>query len=318
MSITPVLEVAIGLFVVYYILGSVVSQATKMITESLETRGLALQVYLKKIVGEKKLGDLINLPQVNALKPIRYKGVLSVFTSATESKMLEKIPAPVLVDAFFDLTGLTGAKNVDPAQLTAIINQLPDSEGKQAMLNWINQGVTNINDLRARTTTYFTGMLDQAAARFRANARSIVILFSIGITVVFGTDSIQLAKDLWNNAELRAIATAKANIVVQNGGTNASLESLVKDLGDLTINIGWWQHLALPAPGSSAGNWTLFVFLKILGLSITAAAVSQGSSFWYDVLKKLAAPGKSDGGSSSISSSISSSSSSSDNPDASG
>jgi hypothetical protein len=194
-----------------------------------------------------------------------------------------------------------------------MINQLPESEGKQAVLSWINQGVTNLNDLRARTTAYFTGMLDQAAAKFRANARSIVILFSIGITVVFGTDSIQLVKDLWNNAELRAIAAAKADIVIQKEGTNVGLESLVKDLGDLTINIAWWQHLALPAPGSSAGGWAFFVFLKILGLTITAIAVSQGSSFWYDVLKKMSTPtsstasASSSGGGSSSSSSSSSS-----------
>ena len=34
----------------------------------------------------------------------------------------------------------------------------------------------------------------------------------------------------------------------------------------------------------------MFIFLKVLGLGITAAAVSQGSSFWYDLLKKIVSP----------------------------
>jgi hypothetical protein len=291
MSIPQILEVAIGLIFVYYILGSIVSLVTQWINESLETRGIALERYLIKIVGDKKLGELVELPQMKALRPIRYKNLLSVFGSVTEPKKIEKIPVSMLVDAYFDIVGITG-KNLEPSQLTDLINQLPPSEGKDAVINWINQGVTNVNDLRTRTTAYFTGLMDQAAATFRSNARSFVIILSIGVTLVFGTDSIQLAKALWNSSELRAIATAKADMVVAQEGANASLESLVKDLGDFSIKIGWWQT-ERPAAGAGAMDWVWFVVLKVLGLGLTAMAVSQGSSFWYDLLKKLVTPTKS-------------------------
>jgi hypothetical protein len=311
MSIPQVLEVAIGLILVYYILGSIVSLITQWINEMLETRAVALERYLIKIMGEKNLGDLTNLPQMKALRPIRYKGFLSVFGSATEPKRIEKIPVATLVDAYFDITGLTGNKELNLLQLAELVDKLPDSEGKQAFINWINQGVTNINDLRARTTAYFTGLMDQAAATFKANARSFVIMLSLVITLLFGTDSIQLAKTLWNNAELRALAAAKAQMVVAQEGANASIDDLIKELGDLTIRIGWWQS-DHPAAGAATMDWVWFVVLKALGLGLTAAAVSQGSSFWYDVLKKLSAPAtstssskSSDGGSSSSASSSS-------------
>src|SRR6266542_140491 len=202
MSIPQILEVAIGLIVVYYLLGSVVSLVTQWINETLESRGKALEQYLIKIVGDKKIGELISLPQLQALRPIRYKNFLSVFGSATEPKKLEKIPVATLVDAFFDLSGLTTKKEMDLLQLADLIDKLPDSEGKQAFIGWINQGVISIEDLRKRTTDYFCGLLDQAADTFRARARSFVILLSIAVTLVFGTDSILLAKTLWNNAEL--------------------------------------------------------------------------------------------------------------------
>lgn len=311
MSFPQVLEVAIGLILVYYILGSIVSLVTKWINEMLDTRGIALERYLKKIVGEQNLGDLVNLPQMKALRPIRYKNVLSVFGSVTEPKKIEKIPVATLVDAYFDMTGLTGNKDLNLLQLAELVDKLPDSEGKQAFINWINQGVTNINDLRARTTAYFTGLLDQAAATFKANARSFVIMLSLGITLLFGTDSIQLAKTLWNNAELRALAAAKAEMVVQQEGADASIDDLIQELGDLTIKIGWWQS-ERPAAGAAAMEWVWFIVLKALGLGLTAAAVSQGSSFWYDLLKKLTAPAtstssskSSDGASSSSASSTS-------------
>jgi len=311
MSISQTLEVVIGLIFIYYVLGSIVSMVTQWINEFLETRGKALERYLVRIVGDKKIEDLVKLPQLQALRPIRYKNIFSVFGAVTEPKRIEKVPVSTLVDAYFDLVGLTANKDLNLMQLAELVDKLPDSEGKQAFINWINQGVTNIDDLRKRTTAYFTGLMEQASATFRANARSFVIILSIAVTVLFGTDSIQLAKALWTNAELRAIATAKAQMVVQQEGATASLDDLIRQLGDITIKIGWWQT-ERPAAGADAMTWVSFVLLKILGLSLTAVAVSQGSSFWYDLLKKITSPAtstsssKSGGGDSSSSSSSSS------------
>jgi hypothetical protein len=309
MSVSQVLEVAIGLIVIYYILGSVVSFTTKLINEFFESRGKALEQYLIKLVGDKKIGDLINLPQMQALRPIRYKGFLSVFGSVTEPKMIEKIPVATLVDSFFDIAGLTAKKELSLLELAELIDKLPDSDGKRAFISWINQGVTNLTDLRARTTAYFNGILEQAAETFRARARSFVIILSIGITVLFGTDTIQLAQALWTNGELRAIAVAQADIVVAQGGTTADLSDIIDDLAKFSIKVGWWQTQQFPQ-SSNVLDWSSFVFLKILGLGITAVAVSQGASFWYDLLKKLSSPAtssssskSSDGGSSSSASS---------------
>ena len=311
MSISQALEVVIGLIFIYYVLGSIVSLVTQWINEFLETRGKALERYLVKIVGDKKIEDLIKLPQLQALRPIRYKNFLSVFGSVTEPKKIEKIPVSTLVDAYFDLVGLTSKENLNLIQLAELVDKLPDSEGKQAFILWIQQGVTNIDDLRKRTTAYFTGLMEQASSTFRANARSFVIILSIGVTVLFGTDSLQLARTLWTNAELRALTVAKAEMVVQQEGTDATIDDLIKELGDMTIKIGWWQT-ERPAAGSDVTTWIYFILLKVLGLGITAAAVSQGSSFWYDLLKKITSPttssssSKSSGGESSSSSSSSS------------
>lgn len=295
MSISQALEVVISLIFIYYVLGSIVSLITQWMNEFFETRGKALEYYLIKIVGDKKIEVLVNLPQLQALRPIRYKNLFSVFNSSTVAKKIEKIPVATLVDAYFDMIGLTANKELNLIQLAELVDKLPDSEGKQAFIKWINQGVTGIDDLRKRTAAYFTGILDQAAATFRSNARSFVIMLSIAITVLFGTDSIQLVNDLWLNAELRALSTAKAEMVVQQEGVDATIEDLIQELGDLTLKVGWWQT-EHPADGADVMTWVYFVLLKILGLGLTIFAVSQGSSFWYDLLKKIVSPTKVLGG----------------------
>ena len=244
-----------------------------------------------RIVGDKQVGDFVKLPQLEALRPIRYKNMFSVFTSATEPKKVEKIPAATLVESYFDFVGLTANTEVNADGLKNIITVLPETETRQAILKWIDQGVNNVEELRKRTTTYFSGVMEQASSTFKSNARSFVIVLSILLTLLLGTDSIELAKTLWTNAGVRALAVAQAQVAVQQEGADANIDDLIQQLGALNIvHIGWWQ---MTPPD---GNWVLYVVLKILGLSLTAAAVSQGSSFWYDLLKKVVSKGGGGGG----------------------
>lgn len=290
MSFPQILEVVVGLILVYYIMGSIVSMISQMIMDSLETRGAALEKYLTKIAGDKTV-DLTSLPQIRALQPIRYAHWWKLF-GAHQEKKVEKVPAATLVDAFFDMAGLTSQKDLSAEELTSIIGKLPDSESKQAMLNWINQGVTNINQLKSRTHAYFAGLMDQAAATFKANARAIVILFSIILTLLLGTDSIQLANDLWSDAGLRAVAQAQAAALAQQSQGAPDLSTLFNQLGALSIRTGWWQTRLFPAQAAPL-EIARYVLLKLAGLAVTAAAVSQGSSFWYDILKRITGAGTS-------------------------
>jgi hypothetical protein len=284
MSFPQIFEVAIGLILIYYIMGAIVSTITQIVTESLETRGVALEKYLMKIAGDKTV-DLTNLPQIKALRPIRYANWWNVLGAGTEEKKVEKIPADTLVNAFFDITGLTAQQSMSAEDLTGLISHLPDSEGKQALLHWIQQGVTNISDLRTRTNDYITGILNQASFTFKARARSFVIIFSLLITLLFGTDSIQLAKDLWSDAGLRAVASEQATIIAAQPGQTTDMTALFNQLGSLSFRVGWWEGQSLPSSKDFV-DWLNFILLKLLGLGITAVAVSQGSSFWYDLLKK--------------------------------
>ena len=285
MSFPQILEVAIGLVLIYYVMGAVVSTITQMVTEAMETRGASLEKYLLKIAGDKTF-DLTNLPQIKALRPIRYANWWNVFGAGTEEKRVEKIPAATLVDAFFDISGLTAQQSMSADDLTGLIGKLPDSEGKQALLRWIQQGVTNINDLRARTNDYISGSLNQASATFKARARSLVIIFSLLITLLFGTDSIQLAKDLWADAGLRAVAAQQASVITSQQGQVPDISALINQLSALSFRIGWWRSQTLPPPTNFLA-WLNFLFLKLVGLGITALAVSQGSSFWYDLLRRM-------------------------------
>lgn len=284
MTFPQALEVVISLVLVYYILGLVVSAFTQVTMDSLETRSAALERYLKKVFGDKAI-DVLTLPQIRSLQPIKYSSWTGIIGASTEAKRVEKIPVPFLVNAFLDQAGLTKAKEMSAEELTACAQALPDSEGKYALLAWVEMGITGFDELQERATEYFTGIVEQAEESFAAISRSMMVTFAMLITLLTGIDTIQVAQEFWKNAGLRAVAVAGSNIVVENPNGNGGKAPVTVDLTQLNLKIGWLAN-DWPSNGSF-GDWIVFIFLKIIGLIITAACTSQGSEFWYRLLKKL-------------------------------
>jgi len=285
MSIPQILAVFIAMAVVYYLLGMIVSFFTSRLTEFFETRGTVLQEYIKQIVGNKKVEDFYKLPQLESLKPIRYAGFLGTILGQVEVKdKIEKIPVANLTDAFFDFTMIGNKKEKYTADgLKKAVEALPDSTAKTKMLDLINQKVTDVEKLREKMSLWFGGLMDQAAMHYKAKARWIVILLSIGVTIAFAADTIDLARQFWNDSTLLSIATAKASAIVDKQPA-ADLTTLAAELGELKIQLGWGPMIA-DFKAQTADKQLPWMLWKILGLALTAAAVSQGSSFWYDILK---------------------------------
>lgn len=282
-----ILDFGLPIVLVYFVLSIVSSTLSQIVMDTLEIRGKTLERYLTLIAGDHA-DDLLRLPQLRALQPIKFKSWLSIFGARTEPKKLENIPVPVLVDAFFSILGL-GNKNKkkSASEIKKAVLGMPESEGKRALLNWLEQGVSNLEDLRNNTNIYFSGLLEQSVATANAHSRSFVIQFAIGMVLLLNVDSIQIARDMYHGSQLQAVAAAQAEAIVQQENlTETDLTQLVADLDSLSfIEIGWFS-VTLPNPGTAI-NWMSFIGLKIIGLAITSVFASQGSSFWFDILAKF-------------------------------
>ena len=286
-----ILDYGLPLVFVYFVLSLISSTLSQILMDTFEVRGKTLERFLILIAGENA-DDLLNLPQIRALQPIKFKSWLSIFGAQTEPKKLENIPIPVLVDAFFSLIGLGSSKKKQGVrEIKTAIRKMPESGGKQALLNWLEQGISNLEDLRSNTQVYFSGLLEQAIATANARSRSFVILFAVFMVVLFNVDSIQMVRDLVygprEEAAARALAAAQAEAIVQQEDANvAVLVAQLEMLDDLDfIKLGWFS-LTLPRTNSVL-DWAGFIVLKIVGLAITAVFASQGSTFWFDLLAKF-------------------------------
>lgn len=282
-----ILDYGLPLVFVYFVLSLISSTLSQILMDTFEVRGKTLERFLILIAGENA-DDLLNLPQIRALQPIKFKSWFSIFGAQTEPKKLENIPISVLVDAFFSLMGLGNTKKKQGIrEIKAAIRKMPESGGKQALLNWLEQGISNLEDLRLNTQVYFSGLLEQSVATANARSRSFVISFAVFMVIFFNVDSIQIVEDLIYGPQLRALVAAQAEAIVQQDSTDiVEINDMLETLDDLDyIRFGWFS-LTLPRTNSIL-DWAGFIASKIVGLTITAVFASQGSTFWFDLLAKF-------------------------------
>lgn len=115
---------------------------------------------------------------------------------------------------------------------------------------------------------------------YKRNIHTVVNATSLIFSLWFNIDSLAIGKFLWTNQVQRAAINAIAENIAQSDQPPdkkiADINILKQSLAALGLPWGW-EGSSLPL-----GLWPQ----KILGLLITTIAVSQGSSFWYDVLRK--------------------------------
>ena len=141
-----------------------------------------------------------------------------------------------------------------------------------------NRGTQLVSDIES----WFDQTMVKAGATFTAHARRIVIVLALAVTLVTGVDSIDIAQQLWNQPNLRAVASAKAVEIAEGAELEEDITVLITTLDELQLEYhnDWWNtRNTAEAPNG--------IPLKALGLLITWVAVAQGSSFWYDVMKKV-------------------------------
>jgi hypothetical protein len=158
------------------------------------------------------------------------------------------------------------------------------AEAKTKATNW---GST-LKEFRASLEKWFDDNMQRLNGWYKRKTQAIVLVLALIICFSLNIDSIGIAGALYDNPILReylvTTATTKTTDNTSLQTDNVTVEELKTELDSLGLPIGWstetGQRNAVPvdAPGRT---------LKVIGILVTVFAVSLGSSFWYDLLKKL-------------------------------
>lgn len=309
MSALHMLDVAIGLIVVFLLVSLICTALAEVIEGMLKQRSKNLL---------RGISELLQDPNANGLAKKFYEHPLIAglyrdnFDKTKPTKLPSYIPGRIFALAMIDIV-----KPLTPGEATDESTSHVSEEDKNsiaAQKNNIETVIKNLvlvsgadmNKTVAEIENWFNGSMDRISGWYKRKVQRILIFLGLVVAVVMNVDTIAVFKSLTNDTDLRnslvaaAQEYAKPQAATDSTGSqttpNQRLEMNSKKLRELRLPIGWdWKKPdELQNDPKYVTNYTLAIpeggsdyFFKILGWLLTALAVSLGSSFWFDALNKM-------------------------------
>jgi hypothetical protein len=304
------LDVAIGLAFVYFVFSMLASGVNEAIASVFALRARYLERGMRSMLehpgeGGKLLGQVVNHPLVRSLvrdaNTVADTGKLKKRWKPWRRPLPSYLPSRTFSLALLDtLAPPDGARDRRDAlqRLRAALAEpksdavklLPD-DARKTLESLVVDAGRDHDQLRASIENWFDDTMDRVSGWYKR--RTTIILFLIGVVVAgtFNVDSWQLANTFWNNESVRSAVVSQAEKQAKQPLGKAAKG--VSDVEQLKLPIGWKAQesqttkqadrdpRAFPrTPGQYVG--------KILGLLISAIAISLGAPFWFDLLNRLA------------------------------
>ena len=292
---TAMLEVAIALVFTYLTLALVLTAITEAINQWLSLRSKTLQAALLRLLDDKDTrDDFFKHPLIRSLRE-------------SDDNHPSYIPSEMFARTVLEMAA-KGRETV-PATVADLRAVLQDPQAgipeqpRLALLALLDEGVTSMDDARDRVAAWFDATMDRASGWYRRVIQSYTRWAALVLVLALDADTIGIARATWTDDALRHELVARAENVVAKGEDlpglvrkqGAQLEAALAELRADELPLGWTtDDVELLVPGVLlpdhtlppiviAGNW----LAKLAGLLVSAAAVSLGAPFWFDLLNRL-------------------------------
>ena len=296
---SEILEVAIGLSLIYVLLASICSLLRERAEAILQTRAVDLERGIRELLSDPDgalAQKIYNHPLISGLfvgtyKPTDLKGTGDDKRMPRCSNLPSYIPTKQFVAALLDVVGGTSLADQRTAAAT-----IPNEALRNVVLHAIDAAAGDAARLRTNLETWFNNGMDRVSSWYKRRSQNVIMLLSLGVTLAVNANTLTIVERLSIDDSLRAV------LVQQAGSTGAQGQAAISDpyhkLGELGLPLGWengWPG-ASPNPlvaapqGGIADNWKnlwYWVLHPLIGLLLTAFAVSLGAPMWFDIMNRL-------------------------------
>jgi len=272
---SSILDVAIGLTLVFLLTGVLCTAVMEVVSSLLALRARTL---------EEGLRHLLDDPAGTGLAAELYKHVqISGLSGAGKPAY---IPAENFARALFDVLFPRAAGDPLPTldEARKIAQRMPKGRVQDVVLTLIGEAGNDAGRVRHEIETWFNAGMDRVGGLYKRKTQWIILVVALLTCLVSNIDAVQIGNRLNSNSVLRSqlVATAEKAVATPAGeATNpAGVAASAADLKALDLNLGWSGE----SPGKDPVTWG---FRKALGILIAALAASLGAPFWFDVLSKF-------------------------------
>ncbi|HEX2045087.1 MAG TPA: hypothetical protein VHF23_05620 [Gaiellaceae bacterium] len=272
------LDVAIGLIFVYLVLSLACSALNETISSVFSWRAKFLREGIANLLdpenearGRELMEELYRHPLVNALiRPVSRRG---------RARYPSYIPSQTFVAALLGLRG--SARDLEKA-----IAEIPSAQVQEALTALLRNAGDDVQAFQRSAERWFDDAMERVSGWYRRRVQLMMWILAAGLVLALNVDTVRIAEQLWDDKSVRAAVIARAESATSQAQA-PDVRRIAEDvsaLEELEIPLGWTTE---PRP-SGIGDWLATIAAKTLGLLLTAAALTLGAPFWFDMLSKVA------------------------------
>lgn len=317
MLLTTIIDVALGLILLYLVLSLVCTTINEFISAFLKLRASNLASTIDQLIDDPTFRQTFysHALIVSSALSSRSGAVKKLSDGVSADDLTTTQPVEKPLPSYLD--GQTFARAVidslDPKKpveaigdIRASIEKLPENSViRAALLANLSIANSSIDDFRLSVANWFDSSMDRLSGNYIRRLKLISLIVGFILAAALNADSLSVAKAIWlehaSAPEMQTqLSAAEQKILSEQTRLLASCENSdsakqadcaaakLPDLEDYLrpLPLGWSLAL-LPPAGADVWYWLLWVMQKVTGLAWTAVALSLGAPFWFDLLQKF-------------------------------
>jgi hypothetical protein len=306
MSNFTALEVVIGLAFIYFVLALVCSAIAETISSLQRRRAKMLVAGIENLLsgsdtitkeGRELAKHFWEHPLVQGLIRPRSDKPAGDTALQKDGKGPAYVPARTFVSALIDL-GARNTKDEDanakdapkeePADVvleTSLIDAIkgiPSAPLRQALLAIYKDADGELQAFRRGAEQWYDDAMDRVSGWYKRHIQFVLWIIAILVVLFLNVDTVRIATTLWKDPTTRAAVVARADKAVKQGRGSVDVSKTVRSI---ELPLGW--KLKFGEGQQDIPDHTSSVIAKLIGLLLTAAALSLGAPFWFDLLSKF-------------------------------
>ena len=276
-----ILDVAIGLVLIYLLLSLVCSAVLEALSHYLNRRGYALERHLVRVMGRATLDEFCRLPGFAALKtrgdPSR-QDAMNRLLAWLRGRLPERLrrshfPAYIPTETFVSLA-------LDWQALRNRGREWCDDHEFGRVVCLASHDLAGHRDLlERRIGDWFDTAMARMAGPYKARTNLYMVAIALLVVLAANANSFRLGNELYRNPAIQQAMVLQAQAVVERGQPPATTEAALRTELSAMPLLGWSE--SGPSLGEALTDW------DALGYLLTVFALMMGADFWFNALQKL-------------------------------
>jgi hypothetical protein len=306
---STLLDIVIGLILIYLLLSLICSALNEIIEAWLKKRATDLERGIRELLHEEKgtglLKALYEHPLISGLfkgkyDPEKTRNLPSYIPARNFAVALMDIVLPGQANISSGAAGASVSQSTPPAgfdnplkPLRDAIGNISNTEVKRALITLVDAAGNDVSKARENIEAWYNSAMDRVTGWYKRRTQLFILVLGFLVVVAMNADTIAITTSLSRDRAVRdSLVTAAQDYVNQASDTDEAMDRVkkyTKEIRDLGLPLGWNKGNPLSIPNKGKRDESITWFLKVIGWLITTLAISLGSPFWFDLLNKFIA-----------------------------